>query len=141
MIRKRLRYLHLPETLSRIKKMTEPKNELAVPTDIQMLIETRLMNEKKSTLVAYLLWLFLGTLGIHHFYMGNTLLGIVYIILGIIGWGMTLSGLLPLGGAAFALLGIGLLLDLFRIPSCLRRSLADKREKLLKQYREKGSII
>lgn len=96
--------------------MTEPKNELAVPTDIQMLIETRLMNEKKSTLVAYLLWLFLGTLGIHHFYMGNTLLGIVYIILGIIGWGMTLSGLLPLGGAAFALLGIGLLLDLFRIP-------------------------
>ena len=37
----------------------------------QMLIEARIANEKKSTLAAYLLWFFLGSLSAHCFYLGN----------------------------------------------------------------------
>jgi TM2 domain-containing membrane protein YozV len=36
--------------------------------------------DRKDRLVAALLALFLGGLGIHHFYLGNTLLGIIYLL-------------------------------------------------------------
>lgn len=50
----------------------------------------------KSTLTAYLLWFFLGFLGIHKFYLGKTGMGILYIFTG-------------------GLFGIGLLVDLFTL--------------------------
>ena len=56
----------------------------------------------KSTLVAYLLLLFLGGLGIHRFYLGRPISGIFY--------------LLTLGG-----FGIGCLIDLFLVPGMVRQ--------------------
>lgn len=35
---------------------------------------------KKSYFVAYLLWLFLGFLGLHRFYMGRTGTGLLYFV-------------------------------------------------------------
>ena len=57
----------------------------------------------KSTVVAYLLWFFLGGLGIHRFYLGRPISGIFY--------------LLTLGG----FLGIGCFIDLFLIPGMVRQ--------------------
>ena len=54
--------------------------------------------EHKTTLSAYLLWLFFGLIGVHRFYVGHR------------GWGI--AYLLTLG-----LFGIGWLVDLFLIPS------------------------
>lgn len=57
----------------------------------------------KDTAVAYLLWFFLGALGIHRFYLRQTGLGILYLLTG-------------------GILGIGILVDLFAIPSAVRRA-------------------
>ena len=35
--------------------------------------------EPKSLAVAYVLWFFLGVIGIHHFYLGKTLRGVAYL--------------------------------------------------------------
>lgn len=58
---------------------------------------------KKETWVAYLLWFFLGGLGVHKFYLGKMGMGILYIFTG----GIFL---------------IGLLIDLFTIPSQVRNA-------------------
>ncbi|EGC35266.1 hypothetical protein DICPUDRAFT_33672 [Dictyostelium purpureum] len=54
-----------------------------------------------SLLVAYILWFFLGLLGIHRFYLGRTISGIVYLFTG-------------------GIFGIGWLVDIFLLPSLVR---------------------
>jgi TM2 domain-containing membrane protein YozV len=61
----------------------------------------------KSTLTAYLLWFFLGFLGIHKFYLGKTGMGILYIFTG-------------------GLFGICLLVDLFTLAGQVRTYNATK---------------
>ena len=56
----------------------------------------------KSTVVAYLLWFFLGGLGIHRFYLGRPISGIFY--------------LLTVGGFV-----IGWIIDLFLVPGMVRQ--------------------
>jgi len=57
--------------------------------------------QPKDLLVAYLLWFFVGWLGIHYFYLGKTVRGVVWLL-------------------TCGLLGIGLLVDLFTLPSQVR---------------------
>lgn len=57
----------------------------------------------KSVGVAYVLWFFLGVIGVHKFYLGKTGIGISYIFT--LGW-----------------LGIGLIIDLFTLPSQVRKA-------------------
>jgi len=68
----------------------------------------------RSLLVAYLLWFFLGSLGIHKFYVGNNTMGLVYLLCTVIGAFTTFIfiGFLPL-----AFVGIMWLIDLFTLPS------------------------
>ena len=56
----------------------------------------------KSLGVAYLLWFFLGFLGVHHFYLGKVGRGIGYLF-------------------TFGWLAVGLLVDLFTLPSQVKR--------------------
>ncbi|MCP2504036.1 MAG: TM2 domain-containing protein [Candidatus Poseidoniaceae archaeon] len=57
---------------------------------------------QKDTLVAYLLWLFLGFFGAHRFYLNNIGLGFVYLF-------------------TFGIFGFGWIIDLFLIPDLVRR--------------------
>jgi TM2 domain-containing membrane protein YozV len=57
----------------------------------------------KSTGTAYLWWFFLGALGAHKFYLGRPLMGIIYAF-------------------TIGLLFLGLLWDLFTLPSQVRRT-------------------
>ena len=60
------------------------------------------MIKERELWVAYLLWFFLGLIGVHKFYVGKIGMGILYIITGgifLIGW----------------------LIDLFTLPSQVRK--------------------
>jgi TM2 domain-containing membrane protein YozV len=95
---------------------THPRNRL---TDSQkMLIEQRITNDKPSTGTAYLLCFFLGALGVHRLYLGEKGTGIVMLILGI-----TFFGLIITGPWAF--------IDLFLIPSIIRKRVEDTRQRML----------
>ncbi|MFL1781209.1 TM2 domain-containing protein [Candidatus Hepatincolaceae symbiont of Richtersius coronifer] len=66
----------------------------------------------KSRLVAFLLWLFLGTLGIHRFYAGKILSGIVLLLL--TGFS-ALTFYLGIGWLVGSIVIIWLIIDLFLI--------------------------
>ncbi len=68
----------------------------------------------KSTIVAYILWLFFANLGVHRFYLGSPIFGAVQLGLTFLGWlTMPLFGI----GLIFLIpLWIWLILDLIWIP-------------------------
>ncbi len=82
--------------------------------------------KQKSLLLAYVLWFFLGWLGIHKFYLRQPIMGVLYLVLFGIGsatW-QFLIGFFPLG-----LWGLLMLLDIFTMPIRvgLMNSLATRR--------------
>ncbi|WP_417808082.1 TM2 domain-containing protein [Thioclava sp.] len=103
---------------------------MTLSTEQQMLIEQRITNDGKSTVVAYLLWFFLGGLGVHRFYMGKTGTGFVQLALFILGW---LTLVVYIGFALLIPLGIWVLVDAFLIPSMASQSRQDMRAQLTSQ--------
>lgn len=67
----------------------------------------------KSAVIAYVLWFFLGQLGIHKFYLAQPIQGIFYLLLGLTGWATV--GIL-IGWIFLIPLWILLFIDLFVIP-------------------------
>lgn len=68
---------------------------------------------KKSVVVAYLLWLFLGGVGAHRFYSGKTGSGIAQLAMLIVGAALTAVGV---GIVILIALGLWVLVDAFLIP-------------------------
>jgi TM2 domain-containing membrane protein YozV len=67
--------------------------------------------------VAYLLWFLLGGFGVHKFYLANTRMGLLYLVLFILGWATMGMGL----GLFFLLaLAVLLIMDIFTIPKQVR---------------------
>jgi hypothetical protein len=115
-----------------------------ISTEQLLLIEARVANEKKSVGLAYLLWFFLGALGIHNFYLGKILLGLFELLGGIVAIGLLVTGALA-GGAAGGLAFLGLLclivwgaayiVDLFLIPRRVRLHSQRLRERYMSTLR------
>ena len=83
-------------------------------------VEQRVANDKKSTTTAYLLWLFLGGLGAHRFYLGKPFSAIILLLCTLfISW-----------WTLFLPTGLFLLIDLFLIPGMVRQHT----EKLRRDY-------
>ena len=64
---------------------------MTLSTNEQLLIETRVANDGKSAVVAYLLWFFLGIFAAHRFYLGRPLSAILqilsyFILIGVLWW-------------------------------------------------------
>ena len=90
-----------------------------------------LQGQLKKTATAYLLWFFLGALGIHKFYLKQTWTGLIYLaanfggwIFLFMAWGVAGPGwedvtitLIYLGCGLLAALTVALLVDLFSLPS------------------------
>lgn len=76
---------------------------------LQMIFEA----QKKSTGAAYLLWFFLGGLGAHRFYLGQTGTAAAQLSLTLLGW-------IPLF-IGWIVLGVWLIIDLFLIPDLIER--------------------
>jgi TM2 domain-containing membrane protein YozV len=77
---------------------------LSNDTRVLMLFEAN----KKTALVAYLLWFFLGWFGAHNFYLGRTGVAVAQLILSLTIIGLTITL-------------VWVLVDAFLIPSWVRR--------------------
>ncbi|HZF33358.1 MAG TPA: TM2 domain-containing protein [Candidatus Angelobacter sp.] len=81
---------------------------------------TRMMRydaNKKSAVVAYLLWFFVGMLGAHRFYLGRIGSGIAILVLTILSW---ILAFVAIGLLLLIIPGIWVLIDLFLIPGMVR---------------------
>lgn len=72
----------------------------------------------KENWIAYILWFFLGQLGIHKFYLEQTFSGLVYLGLGLVGWA---TSFIFIGYFLLVPLWIMLFIDIFTIPGRVRR--------------------
>lgn len=106
---------------------------MALDTQQQMLIEQRITNDGKSTLVAYLLLVFLGGFGAHRFYLGRIKSGVAMLVLFVLGWA-TLA--LVVGAAFLLVVGIWAVVDLFLIPGMI----AEDRNRLRENLRTEMSV-
>ena len=85
--------------------------------DAQTRWQLRYDAAKKSTLITYILWFFLGPFGVHRFYLHRITSGIAYLLLWAIG------GLLTFIGVGYLLLAIAAVwqvIDIFLIPGMVR---------------------
>lgn len=73
---------------------------------------------RKSLLVAYLLWWFLGLFGAHRLYLGRTATGLLMLAISAASWVLTL---VVVGYAGLALIGLWWLIDALLIPGMARR--------------------
>ncbi len=85
-------------------------------TEDQILIETRVANEKKSTGAAYFLWFFLGWVSAHRFYLGKPVTAILqilsyFLVIGFVWW----------------------VVDLFLIPGIIRDKMDETRGRMTRQ--------
>jgi len=124
------------------------------------ILNSEMEKYKKSTGLAYVLWLFIGTLGIHKFYIGKITMGIIYLVLGIGAWisltfGITAaaSGLLEgvetvaSGGEVgmatgfilfiifIIILGVMLIIDLVTIPRQIRKAYEKREAKAIEELK------
>lgn len=143
-----------PDSLKLKKELSD--HELAV-------FNSELEKYKKSTGLAYLLWFFLGTLGIHKFYVGKIGMGILYLLLGVAAWTSLIIGL-TVGMASIAseselietatekaatgmatgiiififlisVVGIMLLIDIFTMSRQIRKAYEKKEYKVLQKIK------
>jgi len=72
--------------------------------------QTIIVKKEKSMAVAYLLLIFLGSLGFHRFYLGKTGSGIAMLLLSIIG---AVTAIIVVGYFLLGIVGLWIFIDLF----------------------------
>ncbi|MCV9967037.1 TM2 domain-containing protein [Pararhizobium sp. BT-229] len=92
----------------------------------QKLIEQRVINEAKTSGVAYILWL----LGAHRFYIGRPGSGLAILALIVLGVTLTPS---PVGSLFLVIGVIWVIIDLFLIPGMIQSQKDEVRENLCRQ--------
>ena len=88
------------------------------PVSADALAMMRYDAAKKSPLVGYLLWFFLGFAGIHRFYLGATGSGIIMLLVFLVS---TLLTVVAVGFLGYLVLGLWWLVDGLLIPRLAER--------------------
>lgn len=73
---------------------------------------------KKDIFLAYILWFFLGSFGVHRFYMNRGFSGFLMALLHVASWGLTL---VVIGFAGLGLLGLWWLIDAILLMGWVER--------------------
>lgn len=80
-------------------------------------IAARYDADRKSVLIAYLLWLVLGGIAAQRFYTGRWLSALVYCLIHLLSWLTTAIGV---GWLGLGLVGLWWIIDAFLIPGWIR---------------------
>ena len=103
----------------------------ATLTDRELaLLNSEMPQRSKSLVVAFLLWFFLGTLGVYHFYLGNSSRGWLMVILTIVGF-ITLIFLI--GIVIIVALVVMWVVDAVRMSSTVQRVNAEIEGRLISE--------
>lgn len=94
------------------------------------IVQSELESHKKSTLVAYLLWFFFGSLGIHRFYIGKTGSAVTMLILFVSGWALAI---IYIGFAILFALYVWVLIDAFLLHGAVNRINLKLEKKILQR--------
>ncbi|NLG95624.1 MAG: TM2 domain-containing protein [Acetomicrobium flavidum] len=111
------------------------------------ILESEMQKRRKSLPLTYVLLIFLGALGVHKFYLGKTKQGLLYLVLGVVGFISLLigefTGLISFGASGnllfrFGLVCLGILVillivDLFTIPRQVRQANMAAENKIIDQ--------
>jgi TM2 domain-containing membrane protein YozV len=100
-------------------KSTLSERELA-------LLESEMRARSKSTLVAFVLWLFLGMLGAHRFYLNRK--GIAFVVTFVVGLALTV---IIVGFLVLFVEGIFVLIDAFRLPRFVEQANAATEQQVI----------
>lgn len=101
------------------------------------LLESEIKKHEKNMVVAYLLCIFLGGLGLHKFYLGNKKSGIIYLVLTIIGGILSIVGV---GLVLLAIVGILCIIDLFTIPGQIKKSYEELEDRIIGEILANSNI-
>ena len=111
------------------------------------ILESEMQKRRKSLPLTYVLLIFLGALGVHKFYLGKTKQGLLYLVLGVVGFISLLigefTGLISFGASGMPLFRFGLvclgilvillIVDLFTIPRQVRQANMATENKIIDQ--------
>ena len=111
------------------------------------ILESEMQKRRKSLPLTYVLLIFLGALGVHKFYLGKTKQGLLYLVLGVVGFISLLigefTGLISFGASGnllfrfglvcLAILVILLIVDLFTTPRQVRQANMAAEDKIIDQ--------
>lgn len=86
---------------------------------------------KKSALLAYLIWFFLGWFGLHRLYLGRIMSGLVMLAIFGVSWLLTF---ILIGFLGYLIIVPWWLIDAFLIPGMAR----DANERLIERLRGRG---
>jgi TM2 domain-containing membrane protein YozV len=84
-------------------------------------VELRVANENKSTALAYVLLVFFGLLGIHNFYMGRWIVGLIELGLGFCGAFLFGIGFRTIGPIMVVVWVLLIASDFFLIPHWIKK--------------------
>lgn len=98
---------------------------MSLTNEERMLVNSEIQTRGKNTLLAYILLLFLGTLGIHRFYLDRTATAVAQLVLTVVGW---MTAILVVGFFFLAIVWVWMIVDLFLVPAIISEE-NDKLEK------------
>lgn len=75
------------------------------------------VRSQKEVGITYILWLLLGTLGVHRFYLGFNSSAAVMLVLTVLGW---ITAVLLVGFVLLAVVWVWVIADAFLIPGLVR---------------------
>lgn len=81
--------------------------------------QTITVQARKEVGITYVLWLLLGTLGVHRFYLGRNGTAAAQLILTVTGWA---TAILLIGFVPLAVVWVWVIVDAFLIPAMVRET-------------------
>jgi len=122
-----IKNIHTKKTDNPLTILDNLKNKLS--SKQLQLLHMELIKQRRNIWIAYLLWFFLGVLGIHQFYIGYSGsklhwggIHIISLILGPILIGSGATGAMLIGSLLLCAVGIKLIYDMFTIPTQVKKA-------------------